>query len=1251
MRHFRIIARTLLTAISALLANCSVFAQTDNLVKLDQNWKPGWKRDEANWYHHASQGTMLMPYDWFMALEQPNATPSNEPKMFSDPKFLRQFGFLPSEPNDIYNPGNLPVGFAITDNWVDPNNTVPKLPVRALGLTCAACHTGEIKYGDHRIRIEGGSAMINIGAFQKALGQALFLTNSSSEKFNAFTNRWYTSQEKNFINNFPDIEKDIKIADAFKLRVKAALKDEVEKAVTKLLVEQRTEAELGLHSVDAGFSRTDAMARIGNRVFSKRGKMNLADTNAPVNYPHIWDASWFYWVQYNASIRLPMVRNIGEALGVGAAMNENFESTVNVENLHLMEDQLSGATPFSGLQAPAWPEDKLGEIQGFKNADGLWKKGKELYKTHCIHCHYLIEDYQRTEHLERVENKPYWTWPNQFGRKYMKQPFINFLDIGTDPSAVLEFYERVVYVGSVEDQKSTLPAGEALANITDKVRDYEYTRLNLSAAQQAKYDGYRELNTEEAAIARLDYKSRPLNGVWATAPFLHNGSVASLYELLLPAKQRMKSFYLGSTEFNTTHIGFDTKWAEGSFWMDTTIPGNLNTGHEFRDFTPEEEAHLTPFQLQKLSENKGWAVGGRVGPLLSDDDRWALIEYIKSLGSPQPGQERAPSGEQQAIKKLAQMQALAHRNSLGPDGRPHPELRGQHPKTHGVVRAKFKAAENLDERFRVGIFALPNEYFTDPAGCDALIRFSNGDGENDDDRVKDVHGMAIKLRHPKDSLKSQDFVLADNATFFAKNAEHLMQFMVKVMQAPKGQERENVKMQLATTTHTGLQGFKKHLNSPLETEYYSQTPYKFGDLGAKYKVAPSKASLDKQTGKAAQSKDGLRDALVTRLAKGSAPFPFDFFIQLQTDVKKMPIEDATEKWESPFIRLGTITIEPQDIDPSFGTSTIFSPWNALPEHRPLGGINRARQGIYSDSARLRHKMEDLAIKAGPPPQQQTPQDPVISVNPVANIKPPIEASPGQVDKRIKGQFKKEDFGYSLPIDKELYPKFPYSYKNCTILTYEYETDPEPAAKFLPNYLTVDEKPRVKMLFATYPDSNLGTYNEVAQSLICQYVDKDGKRVEYNYPLRMHVTSDRAMAAGREIAGIPKKMGSIDFSNAESKYNSHLNDPAGKRVCSATMNQDKLILKVDPNSPISVLNYLSVRIVPGATDANTPKVRELLASTWILGPGEMWSGTGTLELQPSEDDPYHRLPIVAMLKTMVFRGDMEARSLKVLLPEF
>ena len=219
---------------------------------LDQNWTPGWKYGQTSWYHHASQGTMILPYDWFMALEQPSIIPPKELKLFSDPDYLSQFGFLRSEHDPKYNPGNLPIGFAIADNWVDPNNKddpeLKHLPpnllaIKAVGMTCAACHTSEITYRGTRLRIEGGSAMINLGAFQKALGQSLFLTNTIAQRFDGFAKR--------------------ALKDKDTPQARAILKGRLEKAVTKSMLEQKEEDERGLHTVDAGFGRTDALRASG----------------------------------------------------------------------------------------------------------------------------------------------------------------------------------------------------------------------------------------------------------------------------------------------------------------------------------------------------------------------------------------------------------------------------------------------------------------------------------------------------------------------------------------------------------------------------------------------------------------------------------------------------------------------------------------------------------------------------------------------------------------------------------------------------------------------------------------------------------------------------------------------------------------------------------------------------------------------------------------------------------------------------
>ena len=105
------------------------------------------------------------------------------------------------------------------------------------------------------------------------------------------------------------------------------------------------------------------------------------------------------------------------------------------------------------------------------------------------------------------------------------------------------------------------------------------------------------------------YKAAPRDGVWATPPFMHNGSVPNLYEMLVPAKERTKKFYVGR-EFDPVKVGLDTSGASGKFLLDTELLGNSNAGHSFED---------------------GPLGNGVIGPLLTEDERWALVEYLKSI--------------------------------------------------------------------------------------------------------------------------------------------------------------------------------------------------------------------------------------------------------------------------------------------------------------------------------------------------------------------------------------------------------------------------------------------------------------------------------------------------------------------------------------------------------------------------------------------------------------------------------------------
>jgi hypothetical protein len=85
-------------------------------------------------------------------------------------------------------------------------------------------------------------------------------------------------------------------------------------------------------------------------------------------------------------------------------------------------------------------------------------------------------------------------------------------------------------------------------------------------------------------------------------------------------------------------------------------------------------------------------------------------------------------------------------------------------------------------------------------------------------------------------------------------------------------------------------------------------------------------------------------------------------VQFQENADRMPIEDPTVKWNSNPVKLATLIIPIQEFDTDanqdFGDSLSFSPWHCLPEHRPLGGFNRARRWIYDAMSELRHEQND-----------------------------------------------------------------------------------------------------------------------------------------------------------------------------------------------------------------------------------------------------------------------------------------------------
>jgi hypothetical protein len=297
--------------------------------------------------------------------------------------------------------------------------------------------------------------------------------------------------------------------------------------------------------------------------------------------------------------------------------------------------------------------------------------------------------------------------------------------------------------------------------------------------------------------------------------------------------------------------------------------------------------------------------------------------------------------------------------------------RGQHPGTVGVVHALFEVSD-LPAEHRVGLFAEPRVF-------DAWIRFSNGRNTTDQ-RPPDVHGMAIQVldvpgnRAGGDPARSrvQDFLLVDHPVFFARDARHFLEFLqVKLHQAaaqPRGMtpaERGAWERQQAVELVGKFPVLAKFFSQPgnvLGAEYHSQTPYQFGPRAGRWFAKPLPVETPLPQGQDTPHK--LSEALRASLAQPGFAMQFAFGIQLQTDLERMPLEDASDPWAgAPCITLATITIPAQDFTHSipahFAEALEFDPWHALVEHLPLGSINQVRRLAYEDSRIARRQARDI----------------------------------------------------------------------------------------------------------------------------------------------------------------------------------------------------------------------------------------------------------------------------------------------------
>ncbi len=608
-RWVRLVVLLLLVVVGAYRGLSGLLAPnlTEESIHEVRYLNRGWDHQAREHYYYTPQGTELLGlnYEWLVNLELPLSK-----QRLASADAMRGWGFIvdPGQLASPANPGNLPVGMTRHHN-ADAN-------AQRLDLTCALCHTGELHYRGVALRIDGGQAVQSVstakrGEFITTLAAAALETYINPAKWNRFVDRVAGT----------DTDK------------RDRLRSEFGQFLSGLWTFVRGVGAPRWYPTTEGRGRTDAVGRIANVVFGRDLKTpeNYQQANAPVSYPFIWDIWRFDWVQYTGFTNQAMARNVGEALGVLAPIalvdddgkllpeGEFGKTTVNVHGMHCIE------TVLRDLEPPRWPEDVLGKIDIARAS-----RGKELFADQCEFCHgphrskpyqWVVATGPGSNPAKQVQAN--WQWDMEGDitdidgtdyrvdwREYVwALPWLSTEVIGTDPTAADNYMDRRYDATKLLPGAEPVGAGDGLQVLLNKLVPVLYEDNNIDRVQVPDYDG---LNVPFRIVNQRAYKSRPLHGVWATPPYLHNGSVPTIHDLLSPMRERPKTFYVGHREYDPGKLGYVTDQRPGSFLHDTRVTGNSNSGHLFTDVDAP----------------------GRIGRRLTEGERSDLIEYIKVLGNP-----------------------------------------------------------------------------------------------------------------------------------------------------------------------------------------------------------------------------------------------------------------------------------------------------------------------------------------------------------------------------------------------------------------------------------------------------------------------------------------------------------------------------------------------------------------------------------------------------------------------------------------
>ena len=541
-------------------------------VPVDQG--PQWTNDARTAFYSQDQGSQIMPLAWMMALKQPDGSAFLEDS-------LGRYGYLrnPESPT----PG-LPVGFAVNNGIAEP----------MIGMTCAACHTRQIRVDGTEYRIDGGPAIVDIQSFLADLDTAVNTVLTDQVAFTAFA--------RAVLGPSPPPAEE------------AQLKSDVD----AWYLRYHTLMAQALPPAPWGIGRLDAFGMIFNRLTgldlgqppSYLIPDNIHTADAAVRYPFLWNAPKQDFTQWpgfaaNGNDLLALARNLGQVYGVFAtfAPRKDPASPLGVDYLGINSANFDGLgeleTLVTKLGPPKWP---------WPIDSALAAEGKQIFnlpasESGCVECHGIRPG------IPRPPNSKTWATP--------------LLDVGTDTREyqILSWAANTGELNgaAIPDLAPTplQPVDASLrilgVAVNGSILQY-YSPLSLAAAHgtvsvPTRFDDLADAFGSTAGLTAnaapaAAYEARVLEGIWAAAPYLHNGSVPSLAELLTPPNKRVDTFEIGPV-YNRTTVGLARQQGDFSFTLRTTgcddvSSGVSHCGHDYGTALPEQETRALLEYLKTL---------------------------------------------------------------------------------------------------------------------------------------------------------------------------------------------------------------------------------------------------------------------------------------------------------------------------------------------------------------------------------------------------------------------------------------------------------------------------------------------------------------------------------------------------------------------------------------------------------------------------------------------------------------------------